>query len=169
MVGSEQRVTEDHPLSEIVGQYGPAIWRIARTYADDDADRDDLHQEILFQLWRSLPSYRGRAALGTWVYRVALNTALTHRRQSVRRARLEVPVDPDQEVAGPVFGDADRDAALLHTFLAGLGPIDRSVLVLYMEGLSHQEIGDVVGVSAGAAGVRLHRIKQVFAARYVEG
>ncbi len=162
-------MTDDRPLREILSEYGAALWRIARTYADDEADRDDLHQEILFQLWRSLPSFEGRATLGTWVYRVALNTALSHRRQSTRRTRREVPADPDHDAAGPPFGDADRDASLLRSFLAALGPIDRSVLVLYMEGLTHQQISDVVGTSPGAIGVRLHRIKQTLSSRYVEG
>lgn len=161
-------MTDDRPLQEILASYGPALRRIARTYAEDEADREDLHQEILFQLWRSLPSYRGQAGLGTWVYRVALNTALTHRRRAVRRARLEGPAEPDREIAAPAPADAERERAVLREFLAGLGPIDRSVLLLYMEGLSHQQIGDVTGASAGAVGVRLHRIKDTFTRRYLE-
>ena len=161
-------MTDDRALREIMADYGPALRRIARSYADDEADQDDLHQEILFQLWRSLPTYRGQAALGTWVYRVALNTALTHRRRSARRARLELPADPDREVAAPLETDAEVEARLLREFLHGLSPIDRLVLVLYMEGLGHQQIGDVVGTSSGAVGVRLSRIKQAFTRRYVE-
>lgn len=153
-------------FEEILARHGPALWRIARSYAAHSGEAEDLHQEILLQLWRSLDSYRGESALGTWVYRVGLNTALTSRRQSRRREAMEVANEAVEEVAQATA--AGNPARILEEFLLSLEPIDRSVMLLYAEGLSHEEIGQVTGLSRGAAAVRLHRLKQRFVERYVE-
>jgi RNA polymerase sigma-70 factor (ECF subfamily) len=154
-------------FAELVAAYGPALSRIARSYAATREDSEDLRQEILCQLWRSWPSFRGDAAPGTWLYRVALNTALTHKRQSKRRpAVASVELDESRHAASS--GGPQREAAILSDFLGSLGAVDRSVMILYMEGLSHQEIADVVGLAVGAVSVRIHRLKQAFKQRYVE-
>lgn len=135
--------------------------RIARAYAGRHGEADDLYQEILLQVWRGLPSFRGEAAQSTWVYRVALNTALGWRRKAVQRNAVEQPQVDDVEHGGTV-GSAATEAAMLDAFLASLTPVDRSILILYMEGTAQREIGDVVGISEGAVGVRIHRIKALF-------
>ena len=145
--------------------HGAALRRIARVYAGVDGEEDDLHQEILLQLWRGLPSFRGDAAPGTWLYRVALNTALTWRRRATRRA-LDHSAQQDRPAAS--VGAHGSEAAILKELLGALGAMDRSVLLLYMEGLSYQQIAEVTGLSAGAVGVRLHRMKQTFTQRYLE-
>jgi RNA polymerase sigma-70 factor (ECF subfamily) len=116
---------------------------------------------MLFQAWRGLPSFRGEAASGTWAYRVALNTALGWRRQQLRRERIEGPAPPDLETSGAAAADG-AEQAVLDGFLASLTPVDRSILILYMEGTGQREIGDVIGISEGAVGVRIHRIKAQF-------
>ena len=153
---------------ELLASYGPRLRRIARSYARG-ADREDLHQEILCQIWRSLPTFRGDAALGTWVYRVALNTALTFARVRKRRP-VEVPHaegEPDLHPA-PVVA-LGREEAILDEFLASLDDLDRSLLILYLDGLSHEEAAQVTGLRAGTVGVRLHRIKERYSKRYLEG
>jgi RNA polymerase sigma-70 factor (ECF subfamily) len=153
---------------EMLADYGPRLRRIAGSYARG-ADRDDLHQEILCQLWRSLPGFRGNAALGTWVYRVALNTAFTWLRVRRRRPAEAQPPHGDELAHPTTAGAPSREDAILEDFLASLGGIDRSLLILYLDGLPHQEIAEVVGLSAGAVGVRLHRIKRAYESRYLEG
>lgn len=94
--------TTEARFLELIRRNGPRLWRIARVYGRRPADAEDLHQEILTQLWRSFPSFRGDSAVDTWVYRVALNTSLAHRRR--QQARPEEPMDPAQEryaAAGP--------------------------------------------------------------------
>lgn len=150
-------------LIELLATYKPALRRIARIYAACDGEQEDLYQEMVLQLWRGLPSFRGDAATGTWLYRVALNTALTWRRRSARQIR-RLPAQ-----APPAVGEGLRsEAAILDEFLRTLAPVDRSVLLLYMEGLPHKDIGDVTGLTAGHVGVRLHRMKAAFTRRYVE-
>lgn len=159
-------MNHEQQLSEILARHGPALRRLARVHAGSTDEQDDLLQEMLLQIWRGLPSFRGDSSIGTWVYRIGLNAAITFRRKMSRRppmesadAAAEVPSRPDHLV---------EQAGVLHEFLATLGPVDRSVMLLRLEGLSNDEIGAVVGTTAGAVSVRLHRLKQRFEERYVE-
>jgi RNA polymerase sigma-70 factor (ECF subfamily) len=97
---------------------------------------------------------------------VALNTALTWRRRADRDARAD---SASGRLPAETAGAPRGEAAILEELLASLGPMDRSVLLLYLEGLSYQEIGEVTGLSASAVGVRLHRIKRSYEDRYLEG
>jgi RNA polymerase sigma-70 factor (ECF subfamily) len=138
--------------------------RIARAYAGQDWD--DLHQDILLQLWRGLESFEGRSAPSTWLYRVALNTALTWRRKAAPAARVTVPAT--ETTPEPVGATGPQDPMrLLDEFLGTLNPSDRAVLLLYLDDLSYAEIADVTGLSAGNVGVRLNRLKRAFKDRYL--
>jgi RNA polymerase sigma factor (sigma-70 family) len=136
---------------------------IARTYARGDAEQD-LLQEILLQLWRSLDGFAGRSSLDTWAYRVALNTAIVWR----RRARADpgenraAAVDESAAASGP------RDElVILDEFVSGLGPADKALFVLYLEDLTYRQIAEVTGLSESHVGVKLHRLKQAFMERYL--
>jgi RNA polymerase sigma-70 factor (ECF subfamily) len=155
----------DIDLLDLLAVHGRALGRIARVYAGARGEQEDLYQEILLQLWRGLPAFRGDSAPGTWLYRVALNTALTWRRRALRHDEGGVRGAP-APVARTTAPRSER--AILDEFLGSLGPADRSILLLYMEGLSYQDIAAVTGLSAGAVGVRLHRMKHAFTGRYVE-
>lgn len=159
-------MNDEQTLISMLTSHGAALYRIARVYAGADGEEEDLHQEMVLQLWRGLPSFRGEAAPGTWLYRVALNTALSWRRSTQRRARRH-----EQNPLRPAVTPAQtrEQATILEEFLGSLATPDRSVLLLYMEGLSHREIADVTGAASGAVAVRLHRIKQTYTKRYVEG
>lgn len=153
-------------FSRLIGDHGGRLRRIARVYAGRDDEDQDLYQEMLFQLWRGLPTFRGDSALGTWVYRVALNTALTWRRKASRRHQVEMP-SLEEELHPRTSGAPGSEEAILDEFLASLNPVDRSVLILYMEGLTNPQIAEITGTSTGAIAVRIHRIKQAFKDRYV--
>lgn len=159
-------MTREETLLAMLDTHGAALWRIARAYGSAQGEEEDLHQEIVLQLWRGLASFRGDSAPGMWLYRVALNTALTWRRRNERRHAHSDAVRARAPLASP--GSERTEASILEEFLGSLGAVDRSVLVLYMEGLSYEEIGDVIGLSTSAVGVRLHRLKKAFTDRYVE-
>ena len=160
-------VEREEAFLELLATHGPRLRGIAWSYARG-TDREDLHQEILCQLWRSLPSFRGDAGLGTWVYRVALNTALTWTRN---RRRRPVEVQPAAEAAAhpTSAGDSRRQDAILEEFLELLGETDRSLLILYLEGLRYEQMSEVTGLSLSGVGVRLHRIKSAYRRRFLEG
>jgi len=129
---------------------------IAHTCAN--ANADDLLQEILLQIWRSIGGFQGRSSIDTWCYRVALNTAISWRRTLGRRKlRLSSEaVDVDQ-LAGAV--DGHDPAELLRRFLQTLSDADRAFVLMYLDDLSGAEMAEITGLRESAVRVRIHRIK----------
>jgi RNA polymerase sigma-70 factor (ECF subfamily) len=153
--------TSDTRFQRLLDDNQGRLERLARQYADP-ADWQDLLQEIHVQLWLSLDSFDGRAQLSTWVYRVALNTAISHR----RKRRL-----PQAGGAPDDLGDngATHDSLdVLREFLASLGSIDRALLLMDLEDMTREQIAEVLGLSIGAIAVRMTRLKQQFSQRYLE-
>lgn len=144
------------------------IARIASSYASA-SDQHDLEQEILLQLWRSLPSFAGRATGDTWVYRVALNTALTYRRRDRVRQRHHARNDAQataEHTAAPQE-DAVRELRMLRIFLASLSPVERGLMLLYLEDLSYRQIAEILGLNENLVGVKVHRLKKRFTERFL--
>jgi RNA polymerase sigma-70 factor (ECF subfamily) len=162
-------LNHEETLLALLESHRNALSRIARLYAGSDDAEEDLYQEILMQTWKALPSFRGDAAASTWLYRIALNTALTWRRREARRTVHEAT--SGEEVSGRSVSASPvrSDGEILREVLSSLDGPSRSVLVLYKEGLTHEEIARVTGLSSGAVGVRLHRMKLAFRERYTEG
>ena len=136
---------------------------IARSYAR--GEEQDLLQEILLQLWRSLDGFAGRSSLDTWAYRVALNTAIVWRRKARAEPRENRAVGT-ADVAAATSGPRD-ELVILDEFVAGLGPADRAFFVLYLEDLTYRQIAEVTGLSESHVGVKLHRLKRLFMERYL--
>lgn len=144
--------------------------RICRVYTRDPEARKDLHQEILFQLWRSLPSFTGASSPDTWLYRVALNTALAHARR--RSTRAETPLEeeyvseegPDgsTEGASEMLDFGDR-VERLHAAIDRLGAVDKMLVTMYLDERSYRDMADVIGISESNVGVKLHRIRKALA------
>jgi RNA polymerase sigma-70 factor (ECF subfamily) len=141
---------------------------IARSYAAEP-DIRDLVQEILLQVWRSLGHFREQASLDTWVYRIALNVALTWKRSNRRRRRWLPTEAVDLASLCRDPADGGRAERVLREFLQSLGEIDRAVLLLYLDNLGHRQMSEVLGMTENAISVRLHRIRQRFETRYLEG
>ena len=144
----------------LLEEHRDRLVRIARHYAGAD-DWQDLYQEMAVNLWRGLPGFDGRAALSTWVYRVAVNTALQH----VRRRRETHATLPEQ-LPGDTGPGEPMD--LLEVFLRSLDPVNRAVLLLDLEGASREQIAEVLGSTAGAVAVRMTRLRQRFTEQFVE-
>jgi len=147
---------------------------ICRVYARDVEARKDLYQEIMFQLWRSLPSFAGASSIDTWVYRVALNTALTHVRR--RSVHVETPLDQDHvEAADLALLDATDDtpdlgeqSERLYAAIDRLGDVDRMLVTMHLDDRSYREIAEVIGISESHVGVKLHRIRKALARSLAE-
>jgi len=134
------------------------IRRLCYSYLNSASEVDDLFQEIMTNVWNSLTKFRGEAQASTWVYRIAVNTALIYRRR--RRPSEELPDMPDQRVS--THGDLERQEQLeaLHRAIAQLGDQDRLIVSLMLEGLSYKEIAEVTGMTVNYVGVKISRIKQ---------
>ena len=155
-------------------QYGAALDRLARAYEADPDRRRDLSQEIHLELWRSFARFDGRCSIRTWVYRVALNTALTHARR--RPVHVETPLDEDHvEAADLVSLDAADDtpdlgeqSERLYAAIDRLGDVDRMLVTMYLDERSYREMAEVIGISESHVGVKLHRIKKALARSLAE-
>lgn len=151
----------DARFHRMIAAHGPAIGRIARSYAKSVAEREDLQQDIAMGLFRALPTFRGECSERTFVLRLAHNQALsTLTRRRARREDGEVPAEladlaPDPEVLAGLSQRMRAVFGAIHTLPWG----QRQVLTLALEGLSHDEIGEVVGISAGNVAVRVSRAR----------
>ena len=144
----------------VLEQYRGRLGRIALTYGG--ADSDDLLQEILLQIWRSLPKFEERAAIGTWCYRIAINTGITWQRKVQRKHVEHVSSELDQHPAAD-SDSSNNQAGLLQRFLATLGHVDQAVLLMHLDNVDHSEIAVALGVSDGAIRTRMSRLRQKLA------
>ena len=146
---------------QAASEFGAALDRLARSYEADADVRRDLLQEIHLALWRSLDGFRGQCSLRTWVYRVAHNVAATHvlkRRRAANWLRLE---DIDEPFQDPAATYAQQDLIeRLHRLIRQLQPLDRELVLLYLEGVEASEISEITGVSARNVATKIHRIKK---------
>lgn len=142
---------------KIIDENRDRFGRIARIYAGVDAD--DLVQEILMQIWKSLPQYDAQAKLGTWSYRIAINTAITWKRTKTQIKRQP----PSQRTMADTLEALTylaRETELLERFMNSLSEIDQAVLQMYLDDLTNQEIADSIGVSSSAIRTRVSRIRE---------
>ena len=138
---------------------------IASRYCQHN-DFDDLYQEILMQLWRSFSSFKGNSSRETWLYKVALNTACTFVNKTIKHRDLQQTL---AELTKPMSQPADENcqADILNTFMETLSDIDASILMMYLDGLTSEDMADVVGITPNAVRVRIKRIKNAFEKQYI--
>ena len=136
------------------------LLRIVRAYAFTAHDRDDLLQMVALELWNSIPRFRGESKVTTWIYRVALRSALSwsQRERAHRDGRQELTDVP--ELLAPTREEPDPRLEWVYARIAQLEPVDRSLILLHLDGLSYREIADTLGISEGLVGVKLSRIKR---------
>ena len=148
-----------------LAEHGSAVLKVARAYTLTTEDRQDLVQEILLQVWRSLPQFQGRAGAPTWAYRVALNTALVwhrneHRRQARQRPIPEVEDLPVAGLDGPQCAVQVEIVERLYAAIRQLPRTDAALVLLYLDDLSYRQIAEVLGISESNVGVKLNRAKK---------
>jgi RNA polymerase sigma-70 factor (ECF subfamily) len=153
-------------FEELIRQQGARIRRIARRYASSSAV-DDLVQDILVRLWRSYPSFRSDAKIETWIYRVALNAAMTYVKTSIREREGQAALAAQSPSLAAIQAGSGM-ADVLESFLGMLGDIDAAILMMYLDGLTAEEMSRVLGISGNAINVRINRLKQKFTAAYVD-
>src|SRR5438045_1192853 len=163
----------DRVYNEAAQTFGKALARLARAYEPDPDKCRDLLQEIQIALWRSFEGFDGRCSLRTWVYRVAHNTAISQ--VSRRRAGTPTLIGLDELEATPDTTDdrelnVDKQRAMQRLFVLihSLKPVDRQVILLYLEGMDAVSIGEITGLSQGNIATKIHRIKNVLTRRFHE-
>jgi RNA polymerase sigma-70 factor, ECF subfamily len=153
-------------FEDLVRAHSGRIRQIARRFAAHGTV-DDLVQDILTRLWRSYAGFRGDCRVESWIYRIALNAAMSHLSEVTKARNLHAAVSAQPAVTAETAGVAGP-ADILSDFLRQLGDIDASILMMYMDGLAAAEISGVLGISDNAINVRINRMKQKFSDAYVE-
>lgn len=149
----ESKLTRD--FERIVMEHKSSIYLICYMFVESRADADDLFQEVLINLWNGFRGFRGDAEVSTWIYRVSMNTCISYKRK--KRIRT-VPLDISQDVIANNAPES-RQTRQLHHRISALEPIDRAIVLLWLENLPYDEIAAIVGTTPTAIGVRLVRIK----------
>ena len=123
------------------------LFKVLRAYAFNAHDQEDLFQEIGFQLWNSIPKFKGDSAVSTWVYRVALFSGIEWSRKEKRHAEKRENLDVVEHMGGIVPNDEDPRIAWLYQQIAKLEPVDRSLMLLLLEGLSYKDMAQTLGIT----------------------
>jgi RNA polymerase sigma-70 factor (ECF subfamily) len=147
----------------LLDEHRGIVRRITYNYCRSGEERDDLAQEIGLQLWRAWPGYDPGRRFSTWMYRVALNTAISFARARQSRQRGVVTLDESDlaaSAAAPPAEERDERLERLHRHLRGLPELDRALVLLWLEDRSYREIGEVLGISETNVGTKLNRLKQ---------
>jgi RNA polymerase sigma factor (sigma-70 family) len=150
-------------FGDLLEQHRRIVFKVAGTYAHDADDCADLAQEIAAQLWRAYPGYDPQRRFSTWMYRIALNVAISYVRADSHRRRHSVPLDETlHDVADGDGSDheTDQQVRALYRFIAELDPLNRALLLLYLEERSGSEIADILGITESNVTTKIGRLKQ---------
>ena len=147
----------EQQFTKTVTEHKSTIYTVCYMFSQDADEVNDLFQEVLVNLWKGFESFEQRSDIRTWIYRVALNTCISLDRKKRRQATARLSMDIN------LFEDRDEDTRqvdMLHKRIAKLQPFDRAIVLLWLENLPYEEIGQIVGISAKNVGVRLYRIRE---------
>lgn len=144
------------------------IYKVANAYCKDAENRKDLVQEIIVQLWRSFDSYSSKYQYSTWIYRIALNVAISFYRKDKRRKQLSTPLAEDILQLADTGRSAEtmENIGLLQQFIAGLKEVDKALMLLYLEEKSQKEIAEIIGISPTNVATRISRIKKILKQKF---
>ncbi len=149
----------DATFVEQVNQNLGIAHKVCRLYFPYEDEREDVLQEMMYQLWKSYRSFDGRSKFSTWMYRVCLNTVLTYQRK--KRAKKEEPLAPTHhQIAEESAPERDETVRLLFEAIRKLSPLNKAIILLYLENMSYEEIANVTGLTRSNVSVKLVRIKK---------
>jgi RNA polymerase sigma-70 factor (ECF subfamily) len=137
------------------------IHKVTRIYCDQPDDRKDLFQEILIQLWKSYDTFRDQSKFSTWMYRVAINTAITNfKKEAKHKKKIELGKELYSLADEPYDHQKEDQLKLLYEAIGRLTGIEKSITLLYLEDHSYEEIAEVTGISQNYVRVKMNRIKK---------
>ena len=150
----EKRFEKDIRENELL------IYKVCRIYAYTDVDREDLYQDIVIQLWKAYPKFKGQAKFSTWVYRVALNTAITGLRKKRSIIKADLPVILAANIIDDNYNAGEEDLLQqLYTAIEQLGQVEKAIVMLYMEDRPYEEMEEILGISQVNIRVKMTRLK----------
>jgi RNA polymerase sigma-70 factor (ECF subfamily) len=144
----------------LVDDHKKILYKVCNAYCRNRDDRDDLAQEIIVQLWRSFGKFDDRYRFSTWMYRIALNVAISFYRRDSTRMRYVVSDEKHLLQAIDETKSQPEEVRFLYQFIGGLDPLNKALVLLYLDGNSHQEIADVLGISETNVATKIGRLKK---------
>jgi RNA polymerase sigma-70 factor (ECF subfamily) len=139
------------------------IFKICYSYCSNSENRKDLQQEILIQLWNSFPKFDGRVKLSTWIYRIALNTAITFYRNNCKHRDRKVSIDASIISLSDFeyVPDQDETIAMLYQFIGNLNEMDKALILLYLDDNKYKDMAEILGISETNVATKISRIKKI--------
>lgn len=142
---------------KLIGEHQRILHKVCNVYEQEAALREDLFQEIILQAWQSFSKFRGDAKFSTWLYRVALNTAISFYRKDQKKPDfISTAIFPEQS---DYQDDKEEQVQAMYKAIAALSKIDKALVMLYLEDYDYKEIGDTLGITANNVAVKMNRIK----------
>ncbi|MCH8619783.1 RNA polymerase sigma factor [Undibacterium sp. TS12] len=155
-----------------LAQHKRLLYKVAHGYCRHAEDRRDLVQDMVVQLWRAYPGFDGRVQFSTWMYRIAMNVAISHYRSEARQVRDTVPLEEfglDIAEADQLFNAQSDNMRTLDKLIRELDELNRALILLFMDGHGNEEIASIMGLTATNVATRMSRIKQKLQSRFAEG
>lgn len=153
--------TSESDFVRLINRHQGIIHKVCGMYCHDKDDKKDLFQEVVLQLWKSFGSFRGDSKVTTWIYRVALNTAISaFRKESKKPDQSDISTLPLQVPEDTDFQEKNEQFQLLYQAIRQLSEIERALVILYLDDLPYEEIADLMGITANNARVRMNRIRE---------
>ena len=154
-----QQVELEKSFEDHIKRHEQLIYQVCRMYGSTGPDRQDLYQEIIIQLWKAYPRFKGESAFSTWLYRIAINTAITGLR---KKKDFIVSFEPSELPAGishdPIHQEDDQ-VQQLYNAIDLLNPIEKAIVLLYLDNTTYEEMENVLGINQGNLRVKVNRIK----------
>lgn len=146
-------------FTALINKYRPLIFKVCNLYCHDDESRKDLFQEVVLQAWKSYPNFRKDAGISSWLYKIALNTAISNYRRESKKPHKVSLTNATFEIPDLRSTNEKENYTTIHTAIKKLTEIERAIILLYLDEKSYEEISDIIGITVNNVGVRLNRIK----------
>ncbi len=162
-----QTKEQNQIFQEFIEQHKGILFKVARTYCQDEDDRQDLIQEIMIQLWQSFNKYNENFKISTWLFRISINVAISFYRKNASRKSNSIPLNTQiSQIKEDEKTETEQQLNLLDLFINELKEFDKALMLLYLEDKSHIEIADILGISVGNVGTKISRIKDKLKQRF---
>ncbi len=154
-------VNTKEQFAQLIENNKGIIYKVARLYAKNQDDRDDIFEEIVVQLWGAFDRYNDQYKLSTWMYRIALNVAISFYRKERRRTEHHLPITLHPvEIAEESNTELEDNISLLQQFINELKELDKALMILYLESKSYKEIAEILGITETNVATKISRVKE---------
>ena len=152
-------MSQQEIFNQWIKRYKALLFKVVRAYTLNDDDASDLFQEIAIQVWKSVPNFRGESAVSTWLYRIALNTAIRWSTREKKHSGNKQDIDKSVHLIEFSVEPHDERLDWLYYQIAQMNGIDKSLTLLLLDGYSYKEMAEMMGISESNVGVKIYRIK----------